>query len=434
MNTEDIQAYRLHYLRQDARFLVFFYGLSIVFNILSVRVDRMLVGAEGWLAWLLANRMIMVGLSAWAILVARKTRLVKDYDRAALVWGIGMALLYLPILFSRPSTYVYNTILDVTIVMGLYIVMPDIPRLRALPGLIYSGVSLFGVFVLRQPLDGLSEWYILLAFFTANLGGFLVTETAFAARRSAWFSSRELSVMANERAELLEMKNRLISTLSHEVRNPLNVITSSANLLNTYLDNLSSQQRLSVLKRLTGGTTRLNEILERVIYVYRGDDAQLDLRLQERDIQTWLAHVTDECRGLYPECEVHTQVQGCPRRHAVDTFLIWLILSNLVANACKFAPAAPKHLYLTCDVTGMQIRVVDHGPGMSPGEKKHVFEPFFRGTDTQHIEGLGMGLSIVQEAVSLLDGSIDLQSRPGQTSVTVRLPWLKQDAIRRNDR
>lgn len=63
-----------------------------------------------------------------------------------------------------------------------------------------------------------------------------------------------------------------------------------------------------------------------------------------------------------------------------------------------------------------------------------MFEPFFRGTDTQHIEGLGMGLSIVQEAVSLLDGSIDLQSRPGQTSVTVRLPWLKQDAIRRNDR
>jgi hypothetical protein len=56
MNTEDIQAYRLHHMQQDSRVLVFFYGLSIVFNLLSVRVDRMLVGAGSWQAWLLADR------------------------------------------------------------------------------------------------------------------------------------------------------------------------------------------------------------------------------------------------------------------------------------------------------------------------------------------------------------------------------------------
>ena len=133
MNTEDIQAYRLHHLRQDSRVLMFFYGLSIVFNLLSVRVDRILVGTGNWQAWLLADRLLMVGLSLWAIHVARTTRVVKAYDRAALVWGVGIAVLYLPILLSRPSTYVYNTILDVTIVMGFYIVMPDIPRLRAMP-------------------------------------------------------------------------------------------------------------------------------------------------------------------------------------------------------------------------------------------------------------------------------------------------------------
>jgi signal transduction histidine kinase len=124
---------------------------------------------------------------------------------------------------------------------------------------------------------------------------------------------------------------------------------------------------------------------------------------------------------------VHTEVEGCPRLLPLDTFLLWLILSNLIANACKFAPAAAKHMYLTCDASGIEIRVVDHGPGIDPRERKHVFEPFFRGTDTQHIEGLGMGLSIVQEAVSLLDGSIEVQSQPGQTCVAVRLPWLKQD-------
>lgn len=427
LNREDEQAYRLHHLRQDSRILIFFYGVSILFNLLSIPVDQLIVGDGNRFNWLVVDRLLMVTLSFGALRVAHRPRNLRLYDATALGWGIVIALLYLPIQFTRPPTYVYNTLLDLIVVMGMYVVMPDRPRLRFLPALAYSAVSLFGVFILRTQLDHLTQWYILLSFIALNLGGFLVGHMIFNARRMVWHSALELARVARERTELLEMKNRLMSTLSHEVRTPLNIITSSANLLDGYLESLDSRQRRAVLERLMIGSTRLTEILERLFHLHWGQETRMNRHLEKKDVSAWVKRVTQECQGLYPDCEIRATLKGPARSRPLDPFLLWLIVSNLLANACKFAPQAARRLFLILDETGIQIRVEDDGPGIDPRDQHKVFDPFYRSTGTRTLEGSGMGLSLVREAVELLEGSVELTSRPGVTCFTVQLPWLKTD-------
>jgi two-component system sensor histidine kinase KdpD len=107
------------------------------------------------------------------------------------------------------------------------------------------------------------------------------------------------------------------------------------------------------------------------------------------------------------------------------------ILSNLLDNACRYAPGSPV-LVAACQAPGehgpaedvVEIRVVDHGPGIPPQERERVFDQFYRlkGGGRQP-EGTGMGLAICRGIVRMLSGDIRLETTPGGgATVVVTLP------------
>jgi hypothetical protein len=101
------------------------------------------------------------------------------------------------------------------------------------------------------------------------------------------------------------------------------------------------------------------------------------------------------------------------------------VLAELLKNACKFTPA--EHLIslqATCHSDHLDIQVLNTGVTIPPEEQKRVFEKFYRvpSVDPWRQGGTGLGLALVRQRVSLLQGSIHLNSEANYTCFTLRLP------------
>lgn len=427
LSAEEERRYRQRFLRQDVRSLLLAYGLAVGFNLLFVVQDYLVAGKSETFELLLADRGGMILLTTVAAWIAYQSDDVRRHDVSAITWGLVTALMYIPVISSRPAIFTHNLIAELVVVMLFHLMMPDNPHWRAVPALAFSTVSLGMLLAVKQAQSLPALVSIGTAFVVVNLVCIVVGLNVGRYRRRFWQEENRLEELAQQRLEMLEMRNRLIATLSHEFRTPLNAVASSAALLDGYHERLGATQRADVLARMRLGVTRLTEMLDQALFISRSKTDCLLRRLQRVDIDACLRQIADEMRILYPECTTHVASACTGRECSLDVALVRRIVFNLVSNACKFtAPDGNKTLSLDCDDAGLSIRMRDSGVGIAAEDRNKVFAPFVRGANAGQTAGTGMGLAIVQEAVDQLNGRIELTSAQGKgTTVAVHLPWLE---------
>jgi signal transduction histidine kinase len=109
----------------------------------------------------------------------------------------------------------------------------------------------------------------------------------------------------------------------------------------------------------------------------------------------------------------------------MDRKLIWRVLTNLFSNALKYS-SEPVRVSLRTHDDNVEICVVDKGIGIPQAEQAQLFEPFFRANNASDIQGTGLGLTIVKQAVELHGGSVRIESVANMgTTITVTLPVLQ---------
>ncbi|MFT5568955.1 MAG: signal transduction histidine kinase, partial [Cyclobacteriaceae bacterium] len=109
--------------------------------------------------------------------------------------------------------------------------------------------------------------------------------------------------------------------------------------------------------------------------------------------------------------KIHLEMSGEPKKIFVDKNQFTHILLNLLGNSQKYTiDQSDIALELVFDRKQLKIKIEDHGIGMSQKDLKTVFQPFTRGRNTEGIQGTGLGMSIVQEYVSLNKGKIEIDS------------------------
>jgi signal transduction histidine kinase len=120
--------------------------------------------------------------------------------------------------------------------------------------------------------------------------------------------------------------------------------------------------------------------------------------------------------------------QGASKPVRVDQAKLLQVVRNLVSNAFKYSSDGLVTVQLLTAQPGPRglrvgFQVVDRGIGMTPEQLARVGERFYRADASGHVLGTGLGMSIVQELIGLMDGTLELLSEPGQgTTVTVWLP------------
>lgn len=229
---------------------------------------------------------------------------------------------------------------------------------------------------------------------------------------------------------VVELRERLVATVSHEFRTPLTVIQASAGLIRQRVASLDLDAR--DLKRLLGSCARIEEatenmvgVIERVLLIGRisaGEEPYNPRATVPGDVLMSLA-ADLPARGQPPR-EVVLDVQQAQVHCHLDPLVLRQVATQLLDNALKYsAPDSVVELHARCDAQYLHLRVRDHGIGMSASEVAWLFEPFHRGAAVRDVPGMGLGLALVRQLLRLADGRIEIESTLNVgTTVHVSLP------------
>ncbi len=229
----------------------------------------------------------------------------------------------------------------------------------------------------------------------------------------------------DKQREMVELKERFISSVSHEFRSPLTIMLTGTGILRLHDAKLSSEQRIERLTKIETQIYYLNDLLDRILTIGKARAGKVQFNPQIIDIVNF-------CRELFEDFRLtdhdrHTfifEASGDFSRAQMDEKLLQHILMNLISNAVKYSPAGKAiNLSMKRDDNHVVIEISDQGIGIPEEEQSHVFEPFFRSYNAGSIKGTGLGLAITKESVDAHFGSIKWHSQEGLgTTFIVRLP------------
>ncbi|QZY29311.1 sensor histidine kinase [Nocardioides coralli] len=236
---------------------------------------------------------------------------------------------------------------------------------------------------------------------------------------------RELELM-EELKRLDEYRSQLISTVSHELQNPLGVILGHVELLES-LAGLPADAHPS-LRALARSAERLSAVVDDLLLLSRMETPDHPLAGARIDLAAVLGEVTED---LALAADQYGVAVAAPRVVGDATVAgsraeLTRLLANLLSNAVKYSrPGGRVHLGVRREEDEVVLEVRDEGIGISERDQAELFTEFFRSTNPEAVSrpGTGLGLAIVRRIVDRHSGRIEVSSRLGEgTTVVVTLP------------
>jgi signal transduction histidine kinase len=216
-----------------------------------------------------------------------------------------------------------------------------------------------------------------------------------------------------------EKRRNLLADVTHELRTPLTVIQGN---LEGMLDGIYPADETN-LRSLLDETNLLSRLVEDLRTLALAESGALKLRKEPTDLAML---VRDAAAAFQPQAEAAGVALTIETADdipwlEIDPGRIRQVLSNLLANALRYTPAAGSiHVRVGMDAGRVLLEVADTGPGIPAEDLPHVFERFYKSTDSG---GMGLGLAIAKHLVTAHGGTIAVESPPGQgTTIRILLP------------
>lgn len=224
-----------------------------------------------------------------------------------------------------------------------------------------------------------------------------------------------------------ETQNNFISNASHELRTPLTIISGEAELALSGKD-AGSGPDVRALRRIQLEAERLENILTSLLNLAQtGFDGQKQ-RWEKIRLDELLWDVKTAADLINPENEVEIDFSMLPEdAEEISVYgnlnLLKLAISNIVNNACKYSDNRKVSVALSIAAGSAVVAVKDQGIGIPADELQHVFEPFFRASNTVNYNGYGVGLPLALNIIRLHRGSIEIKTEQASgTEINVLLP------------
>lgn len=217
-----------------------------------------------------------------------------------------------------------------------------------------------------------------------------------------------------EYQRLSEIKSQFLANVTHELRSPVNAIVELADLIKTSADRGYVDQLKDRLSLLLGSASNLRSVITSMLDLSKIEAGKMQLIEEEFDLIPMLEELVDTTRVLIAnkpvQVELATEVSGL--KLVTDPVKLRQILTNLLSNATKFTEQGRIRLVQRVDRGRLMLEVSDTGIGIRPADLERLFEAFtqLEDTATRRHSGTGLGLTITRQLLTLLDGSIQVES------------------------
>lgn len=225
----------------------------------------------------------------------------------------------------------------------------------------------------------------------------------------------ELSVTVNNLLEHLEQsfnaQNAFVANASHELRTPLTSIKGQIEV--TLRSERGTEEYKKVLENLLIETNRINDLINSLFELANANidaDDLSDIRLDELMWQ-----LKDEWENRLPRSMIELDFSLPPNTAEYtlqgNWLLLFIALGNVVKNAIKFSQQQPVSCKVYCEINNIVIAITDKGIGIKKEELANIFQPFYRGSNTSGLQGMGIGLSLSEKILKLHNASIHVHSK-----------------------
>lgn len=233
--------------------------------------------------------------------------------------------------------------------------------------------------------------------------------------------------MLNRLETAFETQNNFISNASHELRTPLAIIKAEAEVaLKNYNEPVINHQK--TLAEILKSAQSLQDILTSLLGLAQTgfDGKKQNWESIRADELIW--QIKETIDHIIPANNLRIDLSALPPE--LDMLLLWgnnnllqLALSNIVLNACKYSDNKPVMLKVMAENNSVVFSVKDEGIGIPEKDVQHIFEPFFRASNTSGFEGHGVGLPLALNIIRLHKGSIAILSKENEgTEIRIMLP------------
>ena len=229
------------------------------------------------------------------------------------------------------------------------------------------------------------------------------------------------------------VRTALLSAVGHDLRRPLAAATAAVSGLRSEGAGLSDQDRDDLLETADDALGKLANLVTDLLDVSRLQSGVLGVSVMPVDPAEVIMPALDEL-SLGP-ADVEIDLGADVPEMVADPALLQRVVVNLLSNALRYEPAGGRVRLATSSFADrVEIRVIDHGPGIPEDRRDDVMVPFQRLGDADSTVGLGLGLALSKGFVEGMDGTLALEDTPGGgLTMVISLPRVGHAAAGHDD-
>jgi len=207
------------------------------------------------------------------------------------------------------------------------------------------------------------------------------------------------------------VRSALLTSVSHDLRTPLAVITEAATMLRDDAELLSPSQRTDMVATVCEEAERMDRLVANLLDMTRLESGKLTLRREWVSCEELVGAALNIAKSKTTHLTISTNLEPDLPLVAVDASLVEQLLANIFENAAKYAgPHATVNIAARAHESGLILEVADDGPGIPPGSEERIFEKFHR-AGSNSVGGSGLGLAICRAIADIHGCAISASNR-----------------------
>lgn len=241
--------------------------------------------------------------------------------------------------------------------------------------------------------------------------------------------NKQIQGALKKEIELNKLKSNFVSLASHQFRTPLTVLYSNIELLDQIIKdngNFDVKIKNRAIIRMKNEVARMTELINNFLIYGKYDAGHIKKKINKLSLHGLINNIIQKSFNANDTGrDIKLSISGKQKDILSDEGLLEHIFTNLISNAIKYSdkPKNPEILF-HYKIKNILIEIKDYGIGIPKEGMQNLFKSFHRAENTDNIKGSGLGLVIVKEFLSLLNGKIKVESSEGiGTKISIEIPY-----------